>query len=78
MVSSISPTSTGCSTATLLLREGLVGAGGTAVLLRLVAAFAAAFSASAGFFAGATLALKRQCHEIVVEVRPWSGSLALN
>jgi hypothetical protein len=23
-------------------------------------------------------ALKGQCHEMVVEVRPWSGSLALN
>jgi hypothetical protein len=22
--------------------------------------------------------LKGQCHEMVVEVRPWSGSLALN
>jgi hypothetical protein len=25
-----------------------------------------------------TLELKGQCHEMVVEVRPWSGSIALN
>jgi hypothetical protein len=25
-----------------------------------------------------SLSLKGQCHEMVVEVRPWSGSLALN
>jgi hypothetical protein len=25
-----------------------------------------------------TFALKGQCHEMVVEVRPWSGRLALN
>jgi hypothetical protein len=36
-------------------------------------------SGEGGAFAAALkIRLKGQCHEMVVEVRPWSGSLALN